>query len=965
MSQDYLKFFYQNTRGLRSKIVHGLRDKITLENFDIIGLTETWLYDGIDSESLFDESYITYRCDRTSRTYPNANINEDNFRGGGALISLKRNISASRMKHWELEVPFDNVWVKINTNCSKKIFINCIYINHESSFDRLNLYLRQLNEIINIREPNAKFLILGDFNLSCIQWEWADNRCIALNYEGRLANELIDTLILTDLAQMNFIKYNVHGNQRILDLVLTNMTGIRTTRVNGVVKEDDFHPAFTIMLNTKSIKFMKNSKAPKYNFFKTDFTSINNELSNINWQELFANSNVNDSVEKFYTVINTLIAQFTPKISLKNNTFPKWFSRELIKMIHEKDYYLKMKKKTNNELYTSLYNEKRKQVKREKKTNLKNYQMNIESLLKTNPRCFFSYTKSLRKSNNLPAEMRWGNHTSDNMKDTVNLFAKYFSSVYDISDPSDNNPVTETVTDYLNFTNNDLLTIIQNMDKNQTSSPDGIPSIFFIYTGHTITQPLSIIFRKSLNEMIYPNAFKISFLCPIHKSGDIDNMANYRPISIIPAIAKIFDKLLYQHLLCATSALITVYQHGFISGKSTNTNLFEFIDYLTRNMMGGGQVDTLYMDLAKAFDKINHKILIRKLRTFPIHPCLIQLLTSYLHDRKQQVCIYGEKSDSITPLSSVPQGSVLSPLLFALFMNDLPPLIVSNILLFADDLKIFAKINTLEDARQLQRDIDTIINWCDQNKLQLNVSKCFMISFTRRSTTTYEYFNYNIGGSPIQRVNTIRDLGVLFDSKLSFTNHFENITKRAYRFMGFMTRSLYRFNNITTFTTLYNLYVRSILEYGSVIWNPYYQIHIDRLERVQKKFTRILFRKFNYPYETYNMRLIRLNLLSLEHRRLLADKLMLFKINNGLNRTIVNHHFEPLHGRQLRHNRTFYLPFANNNVEFYSPVLRMHRQHMEYFADLDLYEPHLGAFKRYSIFEIKALQIPSNYTINN
>lgn len=166
---------------------------------------------------------------------------------------------------------------------------------------------------------------------------------------------------------MNFIKYNVHGNQRILDLVLTNMTGIRTTRVNGVVKEDDFHPAFTIMLNTKSIKFMKNSKAPKYNFFKTDFTSINNELSNINWQELFANSNVNDSVKKFYTVINTLIAQFTPKISPKNNTFPKWFSRELIKMIHEKDYYLKMKKKTNNELYTSLYNEKRKQVKREKK----------------------------------------------------------------------------------------------------------------------------------------------------------------------------------------------------------------------------------------------------------------------------------------------------------------------------------------------------------------------------------------------------------------------------------------------------------------------------------------------------------------------------------------------------------------------------------------------------------------------
>lgn len=706
---------------------------------------------------------------------------------------------------------------------------------------------------------------------------------------------------------------------------------------------------------------MKNSRSSKYNFFRSDFDSINNELVNTNWQELLNDCNVNEATDKFYGVIRNLIARFTPLVFTKNNTFPKWFSPQLIKLIQEKKHYFKMKKKTGNELYTTLFNDKRRQVEHEKKLNLRNYQNNIESLLNTNPRCFFSYTKSLRKSNNLPAVMHLGNQTSDNMRDTVNLFAKYFSSVYDTTDSGSNTPTTEPVTDFFEFSTNDLLSIISNMDKNQSSSPDGIPAIFFINTAPNIVLPLSLIFKKALNEMIYPNAFKISFLCPIHKSGDIGNIANYRPISIIPAIAKIFDKLLYQHLLSKTSALISSHQHGIRSGKSTATNLIEFINYLTLNMMGGGQVDTLYMDLAKAFDKINHKILLRKLSTFPIHPCLIQLLSSYLSDRKQQVCIYGEKSETITPLSSVPQGSILSPLLFAHFMN-LPPLIKSNILLFADDLKIFAKIETLEDARILQGDINTIIDWCLRNKLQLNTTKCFMISFTRRLDVTYQYFNYNINGSSIQKVNSMRDLGVMFDSKLSFVNHFNIITKRAYKFLGFISRSLYKFKNIRTYMTLYNLYIRSILEYCSVIWNPHYQSHIDRLERVQRKFTRIVYRKFHYPYEAYNMRLMRLDLLSLEHRRILSDELMLFKIKNGINQIAVNHNFNPVHTRQLRFNRTFYLPFANNNVEFFSPVLRMHRQHMDYFSDINLYETNLSAFKRYSIFEIKSLQIVSNYT---
>lgn len=164
-----------------------------------------------------------------------------------------------------------------------------------------------------------------------------------------------------------------------------------------------------------------------------------------------------------------------------------------------------------------------------------------------------------------------------------------------------------------------------------------------------------------------------------------------------------------------------------------------------------------------------------------------------------------------------------------------PPLVKCKILLFADDLKIFIKIATLNDAIELQSDITTICNWCANNKLQLNTSKCFMLSFTRRTDSTFQYFNYNINGITLQRINSIRDLGVLFDSKLSFEKHIDNIVLSSCKMLGFISRSLNKFKKIETYQTLYNSYVRSILEYCAPIWSPYYDTHVRTDERVQKK----------------------------------------------------------------------------------------------------------------------------------
>lgn len=490
------------------------------------------------------------------------------------------------------------------------------------------------------------------------------------------------------------------------------------------------------------------------------------------------------------------------------------------------------------------------------------------------------------------------------------------------------------------------------VDETKTNSPDEIPLIFYKRTIEIMKYPLAILFNQVSKSMHYPKQWKSSFIYPVFKSGDNAAIENYRPISVLPAISKIFDKLIFKYISERTTHLLAKQQHGFTKGKSTLSNLLEFTDFIKMNMMKGNQIDTVYMDLAKAFDRIDHTILLDKLKQFPIDQCMINLIHSYLTDRVQVVCVGGEKSDPIRPKSSVPQGTVLSPLLFALFINDLPALIKSNILLFADDLKIFMKIKNMNDARILQSDIQTIIDWCRRNILGLNVSKCYLLSFTRRHDVTFQYFNYNINGNTLTRVNTMKDLGILFDSKLTFECHVNSIVKRSFSTLGFISRSLNKFKKLHTYMLLYNTYVRSIIEYCTPIWSPHQNTHIKAIERVQRRFTRTIYRKFHYPSEkNFYMRYYRLDLLTLEDRRKLNDEITLYKIYS--NRIITEVHAalnRNVPTRPIRFsNRFFYLPFVTTDVEFHSPMLRIQRRHDDLFSNNNIIEPSLSSFKLHSI----------------
>lgn len=281
--------------------------------------------------------------------------------------------------------------------------------------------------------------------------------------------------------------------------------------------------------------------------------------------------------------------------------------------------------------------------------------------------------------------------------------------------------------------------------------------------------------------------------------------------------------------------------------------------------------------------------------------------------------------------------------LFIYLVKDLQCLV----LLFADDCKIYKLIRTIDDCHLLQRDLVILSNWCTTNKLELNVKKCSVISFTRKTERMFQHFQYRINDSVLPRSRVVKDLGVLFDEKLSFNNHVRSTITRASKLLGFICRSLKPFEKLNTHIILYNTYVRSILEYGSAIWNPYYHMYTNIIENVQRKFTRILCYKFKITYNDYEDRLNKLNMTSLFYRRLYFDELLLYKIISGKLNTNLIHSFN-IHvpTRFTRFAPVFYVPSVSSNIEFFSLALRLKRQHNEYFTHIDLLENSLARTKQ-------------------
>ena len=394
-----------------------------------------------------------------------------------------------------------------------------------------------------------------------------------------------------------------------------------------------------------------------------------------------------------------------------------------------------------------------------------------------------------------------------------------------------------------------------------------------------ITKPLGMIYRTSLDRGEIPRDWKDAGVTPIFKKGKRYEAKNYRPVSLTSIPCKILESIIKEEIVLHLEkfSLLNDSQHGFLSGRSCLTNLLEFMEDITEILDKGNSADVVYLDFAKAFDKVPQARLFKKLETHGISGNIGNWIKNWLSLRRQKVCVNGIYSEWDKVISGVPQGSVLGPLLFLIFINDIDEGILSKLKKFADDTKLYREIINISDCNILQNDLNNLAAWSEEWKMLFNVDKCSVMHLGRKN----DKHVYSMDSSSnLKNIELERDLGLLVDNNIKFSSQCSIAAKNANRILGLIRRNIvYKSKEIIL--RLYKSLVRPHLEYCIQVWSPYFRKDIELLEKVQRRATKMI---SEFRHLSYEERLNKLGLISLEKRRVRGDLIQAFKVIKGIDK---------------------------------------------------------------------------------
>ena len=882
--RNFLSLYYQNVRGLRTK-TNTLNLALSSSDYDIIALSETWLRDDICNSELTAD-YKVYRCDRNHETSALQ-------RGGGVLIGIKNNLTSSTISIPGCE-QLEQVIVRASLG-HEAIYICCIYLRPNSDPELYNAHSNAVQKILSIAKATDTVIVLGDYNLPYLCWSLDNdlNSYIPVNASSEQEMVMCEALMSNGLQQINSFS-NVNG--RLLDLAFVN-NGDKVDLLEppaNLLKVDAHHKPFSLCIGTynddpgdDAFTLTDNCN---FDFNHCNFDDISAALAVVDWS-ILTDHELDDAVTVFYEKIFDILHQLVPLKRTPRKRFVNhsWWTAELrhLRNILRKKRKQYFRNKSPN--HKILLQQAESAYETALASTFQAYIDQLQQKLKRDPASFWNFVKTRKQPDNVPTNVCYLDKTAQCPQETANLFADFFQGVFGNPDIATSDAYLNTLSTYnislpeLSIPVQDIRMALSNTDPRKGAGPDRLPPVLVKECADSLASPLAIIFNRSLAEGRFPTVWKTADVVPVHKSGSVHRVENYRPISILCCVAKILEKFVFDRMYAAAKPIISTFQHGFVKKRSTLSNLMSYTSYLFPVLENRRQVDAVYFDFSKAFDKVPHNIAILKLERLGFPSWLTSWLNSYLVDRSAFVKVDRHRSNIFALPTGVPQGSHLGPLIFVLFVNDLCDRIKSHKLLYADDLKIFRSMLTPLDSLVLQTDIDAVHEWCQLNGMQLNVNKCKTISFSRLHT--HLHYEYKVNNQSMERVNSIRDLGVVFDHKLKFNEQVLSVTAKAFATLGFLRRNTTDFNDPYALKTLYCSLIRSTLEYAVQIWAPQQSTMRDRIERVQKKFLRFALRQLPWRdpvrLPPYTDRCKLLNLPTLEERRTLLQRLFVFDMLNG------------------------------------------------------------------------------------
>ena len=814
--------------------------------------------------------------------------------GRGVGLFIKNNLILERCTETE-QLFKPSIFGKIKVSSTDYFHIGLVYRSPNSNeCDNIKL-LKQFDSFTSkIANRGEQFIIMGDFNFSEIDW----------SCEACSKNDEHNASKFLNIFQKNFLTqfvsqpthYRAQQTPTLIDLIISNDPDILQEVYHDPPFGMSHHSVLKFALNNLTNRNSSTSNnSMKFQINKGKFEEMREYMDNIDWLNLLSDEdNVDECWIKIENEINIAKNKFIPRVRPGNfSTGRRPFTAplSLLQTLQKKRQSFKTYKKFPTTSNYSTYVKYRNQVKLETKEAKKTREQKVALEAKKNPKALFQYINSKTKGRvSIPDLIKPDGtlSTSDTEKCTLfnDLFASVFTQEGEGELPVFERTVHESL-DTINISEDKVHRALNSLKAAKSPGPDEIHPRVLKELSEQLAYPLKILFNKTVKEGKIPANWKRAEVRPIFKKGSKQNPGNYRPVSLTSVVCKIFEGFirdaLYTHLI--TNNLLSSKQYGFCKGRSCVTQLLgtlhDWLLYLDDNI----PVDCMYLDFRKAFDAVPHRRLLHKIEGYGVKGNVLKWVTDFLSNRSQYVALNDVASNDTPVTSGVPQGSVLGPTLFIYYINDLPEVVDSLIKIFADDTKSYDKVESVDDNHKLQKCIDNLVKWSQDWMLGFNCDKCKCLHLgknNKKHTYTIQQGKErnNMGTTLLEK-----DLGVNIDPKLDFGEHINIQCKKAKRLSGMIIRT---FENKTAniLIPIFNSLIRPVIEYGNVVWSPYLRKYINKIERVQRNYTKNISGMGHIEYES---RLRALKMPSLEYRRVRGDMIEVYKILNNIYDPITTH----------------------------------------------------------------------------
>ena len=733
------------------------------------------------------------------------------------------------------------------------------------------------------KHATADIQMMGDLNVRFINWNTREienrNQTKADNACAEALLDFIDTHLLSQM-----VTECTRKDISILDLILTN----NDQAIHSVTVEktnmSDHDIVWANLLYSKLTKIPNNysrqidSPLDTVNLNRADWDAIRNDLSPVDWDDALQSEDVNALYDVIKEKLVTVCTKHAPGRLTQNNN--------KLYIPPKRRSLLNVKKRLNSKINLCKYlarpgyEEKLKRLNKRRclleidirdsiRDEARKKEMEAIEKIKTNPRAFYSYEKRQRKTlTTIGPLLDANNKLQSDPKIMSNILQEQYKKAFSQPDSGDaNQPASDTsnVPEFSDITisEEEIIKAIDELSLNSAPGPDKIPAKLLKECKKQIAPALVILWRKSLDCGQIPADLLTQTIIPIYKKENKSLPSNYRPISLTSHLIKIFERVLRSKLVhhLETYCLISNHQHGFRPNRSTLTQLLHHIHSILEILERSENADIIYLDLSKAFDKVNHNILLQKMEQMKITGKIHTWIKSFLTMRTQTVVVDGHKSNPTKVMSGVPQGTVLGPALFILYMNNMTDFVNNTILkMFADDSKLTASIKNINDREKLLEDLKALVTWTDKNSMKFNEGKFQLLQIGADDSLKLPYQHGDIN---ISKSTNVRDLGVSVSEDLTFNHHITEMISNATKFASWLLRTFYTRTKDVMLLFL-KIYLISRLEYCSPVWCPYKIKDIEQIEAVQRSFTA---RIENLENLDYWQRLEHLNLYSLQRRR--------------------------------------------------------------------------------------------------